>query len=63
MIGAFVNDWMMGEDIDMGKASGIGDPIRTLEISTSRPNIKYGRRGLSLAGPRLPRRGLLHFQP
>jgi len=63
MIGAFVHYWMMSEDIDMGEASGINDPICTLEVSSSRPNIEYGRRGLSLASPRLSRRRLLHFQP
>jgi hypothetical protein len=62
VIGARVHDWVMRKDIDMCEASGVGDPIRTLEISGSRPNIEYRNGSFSRPFPRLPSRRLLNFQ-
>ena len=62
VIGARVHDRVMREDVDMGEASGISDPIRALEISGSRPNIEYRHCRLSRSCPRLPSRRLLYFQ-
>jgi hypothetical protein len=39
VIGACVHDRVMREDVDVGEASGISDPIRALKISGSRPDI------------------------
>src|SRR5260370_20271204 len=58
VIGTFVHNRVMSEDVNMGKASGIGDPICTLEISRSHPNVEYWSRGFSRSCPRLPSCGL-----